>query len=114
MQKESNKNRILIVDDEDSIREFLEIFFAKEGYQVHVLSNGKDALNTIDKIQFSVILSDIRMPEMDGITLLKEIKKAHPEIPVIMITAFGSMALFFYPQPFFRLAQMAAGQYFGP
>lgn len=91
MNKGLSKERILVVDDDKSIREFLEIFFIKEGYKVNTISNGKDALEFMDKERVSLVLSDIRMPGMDGITFLKEIKKRYPEVPVVMITAFGNM-----------------------
>ncbi len=83
--------RIMIVDDDPSLREFLEIFFAKEGYKVCSAATGKEALKIIQEQEISLVLSDIRMPEMDGVTLLKEIKAIEPQIPVILITAFASL-----------------------
>ncbi|WP_456433808.1 sigma-54-dependent transcriptional regulator [Thermosulfuriphilus sp.] len=82
---------LLIVDDDKSLRQFLDILFTKEGYQVSTAGTGKEALDLMEKNTVDVVLADIRMPEMDGLSLLKEIKGRWPEMPVIMITAFASM-----------------------
>ncbi len=83
------KKSVVIVDDDRSLRELLEIVLSKEGYNVYVYSDGiealkglKDNINAID-----VIISDIIMPNMDGITFLQNIKQIDPNVPVIMITA---------------------------
>jgi two-component system response regulator PilR (NtrC family) len=83
---------ILVTDDDQSLREFLEILLQKEGYDVALAASGDEALTILrDRDDVSVVLSDIRMPGMDGVTLLREVKKARPRTPVILITAFGSM-----------------------
>lgn len=82
---------LLIVDDDRSLRQFLDILFSKDGYQVFTAETGKEALKLMEKQPVDVVLADIRMPEMDGLSLLKEIKGRWPQIPVIMITAFASM-----------------------
>jgi two-component system, NtrC family, response regulator PilR len=84
------EDKILVVDDEQSMREFLDIMLKKEGYKVSLASNGEEVLKTIDKDIFDLVLLDIRMPRMDGITVLKKIKAASPETIVIMITAYAS------------------------
>ena len=81
---------ILIVDDEESMREFLSIMLQKEGYSVKTASNANDALTMIEKEIFSLAVTDIKMPGMDGIQLLTEIRKVSPDTEVVMITAFGS------------------------
>jgi two-component system response regulator PilR (NtrC family) len=81
---------ILIVDDEESMREFLSIMLQKEGYSVKTASNANDALAMIEKEIFSLAVTDIKMPGMDGIQLLTEIRKVSPDTEVVMITAFGS------------------------
>ncbi len=81
---------ILIVDDEQSMREFLSILLEKEGYAVHTASNAQEALRLIEEQIFSLIISDIKMPGMDGLQLLEEIQKISPDTLVLMITAFGS------------------------
>ncbi len=82
--------RILVVDDEESIREFFEIMLRREGYEVFSAPNGKKALDLLKIRQADLIIADIQMPEMSGIELLAKIKLIDPEIVVIMITAYGS------------------------
>ena len=82
--------KILVVDDEESIREFFEIMLKREGYQVLTAANGREALETLKKSQADLVISDIQMPELSGMELLAALKDTDSEIPVIMITAFGS------------------------
>jgi len=84
------KEKILVVDDEQSMREFLDILLKKEEYRVTLASNGEEAVKLIEKDIFDLILMDIRMPRMDGITVLKKVKVLSPETIVIMITAYAS------------------------
>ncbi len=84
------EDRILVADDEQSMREFLDIMLKKEGYRVTLAGNGEEVLKLIDKDIFDLVLLDIRMPKMDGIAVLKKIKTAFPETIVIMITAYAS------------------------
>jgi two-component system response regulator PilR (NtrC family) len=83
-------SRILIVDDELSMREFLKILFEKDGYEVTVAADAKKALKIADKGKIDLVITDIRMPGMTGLELLAELKHRFPELPVIMITAFAS------------------------
>ncbi|MGC8735364.1 MAG: sigma-54-dependent transcriptional regulator [Dissulfurimicrobium sp.] len=83
---------VLVADDDRSLREFLEILLQKDGYDVVLAASGDEALGILkDRADVSVVLSDIRMPGMDGVALLREVKKVRPQTPVILITAFGSM-----------------------
>jgi len=84
------KNKILVADDEQSMREFLDIMLKKEGYKVSLASNGEEALKLVEKDIFDLVLMDIRMPKLDGIATLKKIKATSPETVVIMITAYAS------------------------
>jgi two-component system response regulator PilR (NtrC family) len=86
-----NKSKILIVDDDQSLREFLEILLAKEGYDVYSKSSGEKALQLLNKEDISLVITDVRMPGIDGMSLLKQIKNKYPDIPVILITAFASL-----------------------
>jgi|ERR1051326_7564089 two-component system alkaline phosphatase synthesis response regulator PhoP len=81
--------RILIVDDEQDILEFLSYNLKKEGYEISTSSNGKDALEKAETISPDAIIADIRMPEMDGIELCKEIRKTGSihNVPVLFLTA---------------------------
>ncbi len=84
------EDKILVADDEKSMREFLEIMLKKEGYKVSLASNGEDVLKIIERDIFDLVLLDIRMPKLDGISALKRIKAVSPETIVIMITAYAS------------------------
>ena len=81
---------ILVVDDERSMRDFLRILLIKEGYQVKTAANGDDALQLLNKQNFHLVISDIKMNGMSGLELLNNIKEQNPALPVVMITAFAS------------------------
>ena len=82
--------KILVVDDEQSMAQFLAIVLRKEGYQVSVVQNGRDALDKVRAENFDVVITDIRMPGMDGIQVLQGIKKHDPSLPVVIMTAYAS------------------------
>ena len=84
------KDKILIADDEKSMRELLDIMLKKEGYKITLASNGEEVVKLIEKDIFDLALVDIRMPRQDGISVLKKIKAVSPETIVIMMTAFAS------------------------
>lgn len=84
------KSRILVVDDEESIREFLEIMLKKEGYEVTCAEDGQVALDTLKKKSFDLVISDLQMPNMTGMDLLKHVKDQYPDVVFMMITAFGT------------------------
>jgi len=81
------KKRILVVDDEKDVRETLESVLAKLDYDPVVASGGKEALEMIKQNKVDVVLSDLYMPEMDGIELLKRVKTENSNIVFLMITA---------------------------
>ena len=85
-----SNDKILVADDEQSMREFLDIMLKKEGYKVSLASNGEEVLKLTEKDIFDLVLMDIRMPKLDGISALKKIKAISPETIVIMITAYAS------------------------
>ncbi len=82
---------ILIVEDEKVLRESLAGLLEEEGYDVVQASNGKEAYDLVVQRPVDLVLSDVRMPEMDGLTLLGHLKQLAPETPVIMITAYGTV-----------------------
>ena len=86
----STKARILVVDDERSMQEFLEIFFRSEGYDVVTSGDVDTALVHLENDDFDVVISDIQMPGRSGIDLLHAAYEISPETVVIMITAFAS------------------------
>src|SRR3989449_129682 len=82
--------KILVVDDEQSMAQFLGIVLRKEGYQVTTVNNGRDALDKVKAENFDVVITDIKMPGMDGIQLLQGIKKHDQSVPVVIMTAYAS------------------------
>jgi DNA-binding NtrC family response regulator len=84
------KGTILVVDDERSIRIGLKGLLAKEGYEVAIAESGGEALRFLDGQPFDLVLTDLRMPGLDGVSLLKKIKEQYPDTLVVMMTAYGS------------------------
>jgi DNA-binding NtrC family response regulator len=82
--------KILVVDDEQSMTQFLGIVLRKEGFQVTTTNNGRDALEKVKAEAFDVVITDIKMPGMDGIQLLQGVKKHDPTLPVVIMTAYAS------------------------
>jgi two-component system response regulator PilR (NtrC family) len=82
--------RILIVDDDRGMKELLQIMLEREGYDVDAVENGKTAINQCRKKKYDLVLTDLKMPKVDGIDVLKQIKEMSPETVVILITAFAS------------------------
>ena len=82
---------ILIVDDEPIIRDSLSEWLESDNFRVQTVDNGMQALKIIAENQPQVAVIDIKMPGMDGVTLLKKIKELNPDIPVLMMTAFGTV-----------------------
>jgi len=84
---------ILIVDDEPIVRESIRDWLKDAGYQVATAESGEEALEMIEKQDFSVMILDVRLPGKTGITVLKEVKALKPEIKSIIITAYPSTEL---------------------
>jgi two-component system response regulator PilR (NtrC family) len=87
---ERNKGKILVVEDEKSLREVLKMLLEGEHYDVTSAPDGLEGLNYIDKDIFDLVITDMKMPKVDGFKVLKKIKEISPETIVIMITAFGT------------------------
>src|SRR5574337_438320 len=84
-------DNILVVDDEQGMRELLTVLLEHQGYRVIAASDGQQALEIITHQLPDLVISDVRMPRMDGIGLLTGIRKTDPHLPVIMVTAYASM-----------------------
>ncbi len=82
---------ILLVDDEAGQRKSIETFLSKRYKNVFTASNGKEALSIIENNPVDLILTDLRMPEMDGMELLKRTKEFNPQIDIVVMTAYGSI-----------------------
>jgi DNA-binding NtrC family response regulator len=83
--------RILVVDDDESLRRVTQVQLEQEGYVVSTAANGKDALALLEKSPQDLVISDLKMPGMSGLDLLRRIRAEYPEIIVLMITAYGSI-----------------------
>jgi two-component system response regulator PilR (NtrC family) len=82
--------RVLVVDDERSMRELLSIVLRRDGYEVLVAADGRQAVDTLKRQRIDVLITDIRMPEMTGVDVLREAKTIDPGIITIIMTAFAS------------------------
>lgn len=106
----AEKHSILVVDDDTSMREFLDLLLSKEGYAVTLAKNGKQALGLIQKKKYDLVLTDIRLGDITGLEILKAVRKEDPETVVIMISAYATTeiaveamnegAYDFVPKPF--------------
>lgn len=83
------KNRVLIVDDVEQVRDGIGSIVESEGYRVHTASNGFEALDVIKHNEIDLIVSDILMPEMDGIEMCNQIKELFPDMKFILISGGG-------------------------
>ncbi|MGH7231677.1 MAG: response regulator [Nitrospiraceae bacterium] len=82
---------ILVVDDEQDMRALLKDILEEQGYTVTVAQSGREALKALGERDYGVVLTDLRMKEMQGIELLTEVRRTYPDINVILMTAFGSV-----------------------
>jgi two-component system response regulator PilR (NtrC family) len=82
--------RILVVDDERSMREMLAILLKREGHEVTVAENGKTAIDLLNRHPFDLVVSDARMPDLDGLEVLRHARSVNPSVIAIMVTAYGS------------------------
>lgn len=85
------RGRILIAEDEKTQRELLEGFLKKEGFEVDGVGSGREALQRLRETFYDIALIDYKMPELDGLQTLREIRRLYPELPVVMITAYGTV-----------------------
>jgi two-component system NtrC family response regulator len=85
--------RILVVDDDASLRRVLEYNLAEEGYEVTAAGSGEEALSLLERERFDLVVTDIKMPGMDGMDLLRRVKDSSPDTQVVMITAFGTIEM---------------------
>jgi len=91
MHLPESMKRILVVDDEENACIALAKILAREGYEVDTAGNGYEALNHLSGKVTDLVITDINMPEMNGISFLRELNRAYPSCHVIMITAYGEV-----------------------
>jgi two-component system response regulator PilR (NtrC family) len=84
-------SNILVVDDEPSYRQILTLVFESEGHQIRIAANGREALDRLAEEPADLVVSDIRMPDMDGIEMLRNIRESMPDVGVIFMTAHASV-----------------------
>lgn len=82
--------RLLVVDDEPSMREFLEIMLTQDGYEVIAAASGEQGIDLFKRVDPALVLTDVKMPGMSGLDLIKHIRRLNSAVPVIVITAFAS------------------------
>lgn len=87
-----NKNSILIIDDDDAVRDSIAVYLEEVGYKVHQASDGEQGVTLQQEIQPDVVLCDLRMPKKDGISVLREINSTSPDTPIIVISGAGEMS----------------------
>jgi two-component system response regulator PilR (NtrC family) len=84
-------SNILIVDDEQSYRQLLSLVFEGDGHTIRTASNGREALSLLQDEPADVVISDVRMPDMDGIEMLSSVRESQPDLGVVLMTAFASV-----------------------
>ena len=84
-------SNILIVDDEQSYRQLLSLVFESDGHSIRTAMNGREALALLQEEPADVVISDVRMPDMDGIEMLSSVRESQPDLGVVLMTAFASV-----------------------
>ena len=87
----STSASILVIDDEAAIRESLEVLLTLEGFGIRTAIDGEQGLRILEQENFDLVLLDLALPGQSGLELLPQIKERQPEMPVIMITAYGTV-----------------------
>src|SRR6266550_3456959 len=86
-----SKGAILVVDDESEIREGLELLLTSEGYGVSSAETGQSGLGKLEERPYDLLLLDVSLPDGNGLDLLREVRRRDPDLPVVLITAYGSI-----------------------
>src|SRR5258705_13981153 len=85
--------RLFIVDDEPNLLKMLKFAFEEDGYDVATFERAEEAVARLAETECDAVLSDLRMPGMDGLALLRELKRLRPETPIVLMTAFATVDL---------------------
>lgn len=88
-EKKSSKCRVLVVDDQEQMRNLVVALLSEQGHQCITAGNGSEALNKINQNKFDAVITDIVMPQMDGIALTKELLTLYPNLPIMVITGYS-------------------------
>lgn len=85
------KHTILLVDDDKEFRKAMTRVFEKSGYAITVAADGNEALDALSDNEFDLVISDLRMPNLDGVELMEELRRQGLATPIIFLTAFGEV-----------------------
>ena len=85
------KKQVLIVDDEPNLRKILAAQLSRDGYEVMLAEDGEQGLTMLRENHIDLIVTDLKMPKVDGMTLLREALRESPDLPIVMITAHGTV-----------------------
>lgn len=88
-RKKPSNYKVLVVDDEEPLRKLIIALLSKQGHQCITASNGVEALNKVNQERFDAVIADIVMPEMNGITLTKELLSLYPNLPIMIMTGYS-------------------------
>jgi DNA-binding response OmpR family regulator len=83
------KQHILVVDDEPPIRDLLASYFKKHGYDVTTASDASETMRLADEVPLHLVILDVLLPDSDGLEILQQLKAAHPNLPIIIMTGIG-------------------------
>ena len=86
-----NRGKILVVDDDDSLRRVMQLQLEEAGYDVITACDAREAMALVDEQTPALVITDLKMPGISGMDLLKRVRSEHPETTVVMITAFGTV-----------------------
>src|SRR5215467_2099417 len=84
--------RVLVVDDEEGVRSFVAEALEREGHEVVQAADGREALRAAREEPFDVVITDLRMPVVDGMTLIRSLRTEQADVEIIVLTAFGDVA----------------------
>lgn len=87
----SQRRSILVVDDELLIRDLLYDFFKDQGWDISIAENGEKAMEVMRAKNVDLVLSDVKMPEMDGLDLSRKLRESYPKVPVVLMTGYPSV-----------------------
>ena len=104
-QEESRPARILVVDDEESIRDLLRLVLTGEGYSVVTANDGEEAIEYLEAQRFDLVITDLVMPGVNGVEVLRAARRIDPNYPVIVITGYPSV------ETVTELVRLGAGDY---
>jgi len=90
-EKKERSGSILIIDDDESTCKSLKLILGKKGYKTDIAQTGREAMKKLQGNSFNVALLDIKLPDIEGLKLLKPLKKKHPDMAVILVTAYASV-----------------------